>query len=92
MTNMFKSIPNISLNLRNFDTSNVTNMVGMFSDSKLNILDLSSFDTSNVTDMDWMFSDATNLQTIYVGPKWSTDGTNTYLMFNNCGTDHVTLK
>ena len=92
MTNMFKSIPNISLNLRNFDTSNVTNMVGMFSDSKLNILDLSSFDTSNVTDMDWMFSDATNLQTIYVGPKWSTAGTSTYLMFNNCGTDHVTLK
>ena len=92
MNNMFKSIPNISLNLSNFDTSHVTNMVGMFSDSKITSLDLSSFDTSNVTDMSWMFSDASNLQTIYVGSKWSTDGINTYLMFNNCGTDHVTLK
>ena len=92
MSYMFVEFPNIELNLSGFVTSNVINMMSMFYKAKLNALDLSSFDTSNVTNMTWMFSDASNLQTIYVGPKWSTDGTNTYLMFNNCGTDHVTLK
>ena len=92
MSYMFVEFPNIELNLSGFVTSNVINMMSMFDKAKLNALDLSSFDTSNVTNMTWMFSDASNLQTIYVGPKWSTAGTNTYLMFNNCGTDHVTLK
>ena len=92
MNYMFGGLPNIHLDLRNFDTSKVTNMMFMFANSNFTSLDLSSFDTSNVTTMSWMFSDASNLQTIYVGPKWSTAGTDTYLMFNNCGTDHVTLK
>ena len=92
MSFMFVGFPNIELNLSGFDTSNVTNMMSMFESSKLSTLDLSSFDTSNVTIMTWMFSGSTNLQTIYVGHKWSTDGTDTYLMFNNCGTNHVTLK
>ena len=81
-----------SLDLSNFDTSNVIRMVSMFEKTNFTSLDLSSFDTSNVTSMTWMFSGATSLQNIYVGPKWSTDGTDTYLMFSNCGTDHVTLK
>ena len=39
-----------SLDLSNFDTSQVTSMAGMFSEcSSLTILDLSSFDTSKVT-------------------------------------------
>ena len=93
MSAMFNGCSNItSLNLNNFDTSHVTSMSQMFENSKFTSLDLSSFDTSNVTDMYAMFNGTTDLQTIYVGPKWSTDGTNTYLMFNNCGTDHVTLK
>ena len=92
MSYMFVEFPNIELNLSGFVTSNVINMMSMFEKAKLNALDLSSFDTSNVTNMTWMFSDASNLQTIYVGPNWSTAGTDTYLMFNNCGTNHVTLK
>ena len=46
-----------SLNLSNFDTSNVTNMNGMFTymDS-LTSLDLSNFNTSKVTNMSYMFS------------------------------------
>ena len=92
MAGMFAKLPNIPLDLSNFDTSNVTNMMYMFESSKLSTLDISSFNTSNVTTMSWMFSGATNLQNIYVGPKWSTDGTDKYLMFNQCGTDHVTLK
>ena len=92
MNYMFGGLPNIHLDLRNFDTSKVTNMSFMFANSNFTSLDLSSFDTSNVTTMSWMFSDASNLQTIYVGPKWSTAGTDTYLMFDGCGTDHVTLN
>ena len=82
-----------SLDLSTFYTDNVTNMKQMFNNClELRELDLSSFDTSNVTNMTWMFSGSTNLQNIYVGPNWSIDGTDIYQMFNNCGTDHVTLK
>ena len=50
------ALENIELN--SFDTSNVTNMSGMFASSVgLQSLDLSSFDTSNVTNMSNMFSD-----------------------------------
>ena len=42
----------ISLDLSNFNTQNVTNMVGMFySCESLKSLDLSNFNTQNVTDM-----------------------------------------
>ena len=93
MRYMFRSCSSLTtLNLSNFNTINVTNTSAMFANTKFTSLDLSSFDTSNVTDMGWMFSGASNLQTIYVGSKWSTDGTDTYLMFDGCGTDHVTLK
>ena len=38
------------------DTSKVTNMTGMFYDSKVTTLDLSDFDTSKVTNMSYMFN------------------------------------
>ena len=94
MSYMFNHCTSLTdLNLSTFNTSKVTDMNSIFTEcSSLTKLDLSSFDTSNVTNMNHMFYGATNLQNIYVGSKWSTDGTSTYLMFNNCGTDHVTLK
>ena len=58
MSSMFRSSKATSLDLSNFDTSNVTNMDTMFYDSKATTLDLSSFDTSKVTDMGWMFTRA----------------------------------
>ncbi|EKZ4335912.1 BspA family leucine-rich repeat surface protein [Listeria monocytogenes] len=45
----------ISLDLSNFDTSNVTNMNAMFQQSTAKSLDVSNFDTSNVTVMKQMF-------------------------------------
>lgn len=39
-----------------FDTSNVTDMTGMFLGCGVSELDLSGFDTSNVQSMAWMFS------------------------------------
>lgn len=48
--------------LQNMDTSNVTNMYGMFlGTSNLVSLDLSNFDTSNVTRMASMFQEARSL-------------------------------
>ena len=55
----------ISLNLSNFDTSNVNSMSSMFSGcSSLVSLNLSNFDTSNVKDMSLMFSGCANLEYI----------------------------
>ena len=48
----------------NFNTSNVTNMSGMFGGSSLTSLDLSNFNTSNVTDMSAMFSSCHNLTSL----------------------------
>lgn len=43
--------------MRNFETSAVTDMMGMFYlCSRLEDLDVSGFDTANVTDMSLMFS------------------------------------
>ena len=53
---MFSECAATTLDLSNFDTSNVTNMSGMFSESAATTIDLSSFNTSNVTDMSWMFA------------------------------------
>ncbi len=52
-----------NLQLENVDTSNVTNMSGMFTGlSGVTNLDLSSFDTDSVTNVKDMFSGMTNLQ------------------------------
>ena len=54
-----------TLNLSNFDTSQVTNMGSMFAYMRnLTTLNLSNFDTSKVTDMSRMFSGISNLTTI----------------------------
>lgn len=54
-----------SVDLRNFDTSNVTDMSGMFYDcGSLTNIDFSKFDTSKVTDMNHMFSDCVSLTNI----------------------------
>ena len=54
-----------SLDLSNFNTSQVTDMQYMFdSMSNLTSLDLSIFDTSNVTNMFCMFSDMSNLTSL----------------------------
>ena len=53
-----------SLNLSNFNTSNVTNMCAMFSLClSLMNLNLTSFNTSKVTDVSYIFSGCKKLQT-----------------------------
>ena len=63
MRGMFSGCSSLtSLDLNNFNTSNVTNMGDMFSRcSSLTSLDLSSFNTSKVTNINYMFSSCTSL-------------------------------
>lgn len=51
----FENIESKSIDLKNLDTSKVTNMMFMFCESKLPDIDFSSFDTSNVEFMSGAF-------------------------------------
>ena len=64
--NMFRGCRSLtSVNLSNFDTSNVTSMDSMFNNcSGLTSVNLSSFDTSNVTNMSYMFNNCSGLTSI----------------------------
>ena len=75
-----------SIDVTEFDTSNVTDMSYMFSSGEMTELDLSHFNTSNVTNMTGMFQGCSSLQTIYVSNNWSTDSLedgNGQYMFDN---------
>ena len=71
-----------SLNLSNFDTSQVTNMQYMFSDmTKLTTLDLSNFDTSKVTDMKYMFNETYSLTSLNLSSFNTSNVTDMSCMF-----------
>lgn len=73
------------IDLSDFDTSNVANMLHMFEYTGITTLDLSSFDTSNVTDMTEMFARMSNLISINFGNKFYTDKVlDMQGMFNQC--------
>ena len=56
MNYMFSGCQTLTIKgLENFNTSKVTEMIGVFANSKAKSLNLSSFDTSNVTSMERMF-------------------------------------
>ncbi|EKS8446355.1 BspA family leucine-rich repeat surface protein [Listeria monocytogenes] len=55
-TNLFSYSEIKNLDLRNLDTSQVTDMSNMFSNSAATSLDMSNWDTSNVTNMNVMFN------------------------------------
>ncbi len=54
----------VSLNLSNFDTSNVTDMNHMFYGMSVDSLDVSNFDTSNVSTMTSMFAHCEKIETL----------------------------
>ena len=94
MSDMFQFCENLtSLDVSKFDTSQVTDMSDMFSFcSSLTSLDVRNFDTSKVTNMSYMFYGCNKLTQITVSNKWVVgSSTSTDRMFDNCGTDHVTV-
>ena len=77
----------LDLDLRTFDTKNVTDMESMFYGCHhLKTLDLTSFDTQNVKNMKNMFEHSTDLTSIFVSNRWTTASlTNTpQRMFSGC--------
>ena len=84
--NIFKSCYSLtSVNLSNFDTSNVSNMSYMFSGCiRLTSLNISNFNTSNVTDMSYMFGSCSKLTSLNVSNFNTSNVTNMSSMFENC--------
>ena len=75
----------IEIDTKNFDTSKVTNMDGMFRNcSSLTSLDLHNFDTSNVTDMESMFEACSSLASLDVSNFDTSNVTNMGWMFRDC--------
>lgn len=73
------------IDLTNLDTSNVTNMSGMFEGcSNLTSLDLSKLDTSNVTDMSVMFHGCSGLTSLNLKGLNTASVTNMASIFNEC--------
>jgi len=71
--------------IENLNTSQVTNMRGMFNGCKrLTELDLSNFNTSKVTNMYGMFDHCEILETLDVSPFDTRNVTDMTSMFNNC--------
>lgn len=83
---LFKTLTNVtSANLLGLDTSNATNMNGMFwGCTKLTALDLSSFNTSNVTDMSYMFYNCPKLKSVDVSSFNTSNVTDMSDMFCLC--------
>ena len=74
-----------SIDLSALDTSEVTNMGGMFGGcSSLLSLDLSNFDTSQVTDMASMFNSCSSLTSLDLRNFDTSKVTSMYFMFYEC--------
>ena len=74
-----------TLDVSNFDTSQVTNMRGMFFlCTGLQTLDVSNFDTSQVTDMNNMFAGCKALQTLDLSNFNTNQVTDMAGMFSSC--------
>ena len=80
-----KSLDVTSLDVSNFNISNVTDIGGMFYYcSSLTSIDVSSFNTSNVTNMGGMFYNCSSLTSMDVSSFNTGNVTNMSGMFNSC--------
>lgn len=77
------------LDLTDFDTSNVTDMSGMFQGLRATSVDLSSFNTSKVTNMSRMFSNYRSNE-LNLSTFDTSNVTNMYAMFA-CSTNLQTI-
>ena len=83
---MFKKCSSLtSINLSNFNTSNVTHMASMFeSCSSLTSINLSNFNTHKIIDMSAMFYDCYSLTSIDLSNFNTNNVTNMHAMFCGC--------
>ena len=94
MSNMFSFCSALtSLDLTNFNTTNVTYMYNMFDGcSALTSLDLTNFSTANVECMQEMFKGCSTLQSIYVSDNFVVTGIKYENYKKNLFTDCKALK
>lgn len=77
-----------TLDVSNFNTSNVTIMSSMFRNCpSLQTLDISNFDMSNVTNMNYMFRNSTSLTTVIMN---NTSQTTFDMIKNQLVSDNLT--
>ena len=90
LNNMFSSCSSLtSLDLSNFDTTNVKYMYSMFNTcSSLTTLDLSSFNTTNVTDMGYMFNGCSKLSNLTLGTDWASNSSISSFSLFSCPLTH----
>lgn len=85
--NLFDNSDNIieSIEMKNLDFSNVTDMRSMFRGcGRATTIDISNWNTSNVTNMSSTFALCSNVSTLDLS-SWDTSNvTNMWLMFGNC--------
>ena len=86
MNSMFAGCDSLrTLDLSNFNTSNITTMYHMFSGCDyLKSVDLSSFDTSNVTTMEEMFYGCHDLKSVDLSSFDNSNVVTLYRMFFEC--------
>ena len=80
-----------SIDLSNFDTSNVTNMQSMFYECKADSINLSSFDTSKVTNMSDMFCEC-KTQFLDLSSFDTSKVKSMYQMFAHCKAQSLNLS
>ena len=82
---LFHNYNGKTLDVSNFDTSNVTDMQSIFYNcNQLTSLDVSNWDTSNVTNMAYMFNSCTNLTSLDVSNFNTSNVTDMRYMFYIC--------
>ena len=94
MTYMFNNCNSLtSLDISNWNTSNVSSMYGMikYCDS-LTSLDVSNWDTSNVTDMGYMFSNCNSLTTVIGTIDMSKVSNYSYMLQNTSKLQSINIK
>ena len=93
MSYMFSSCSKLrSVDLSNFDTSSLTTMQSMFTNSGLSSIDFSSFDTHNVTNMSSVFYGCNYLSTIDLNVFDTSNVTTMNAMFANTGLRTVNIS
>lgn len=91
---MFQGCSNLStVDLSDFDTSNVTSMLNMFNGCySLTSLDLRAMDTGNVTDMACMFEKCASLTSLDFSSFDTSNVTSMSRMFFDCGVQALDLS
>ena len=85
MERMFAGTPITSIDFTDFDTSEVTNMQGIFKNCKyLTSINFNNFNTTKVKDMQYVFSFCNSLTSLELNNFNTSEVTNMQYMFDNC--------